>query len=789
MDARYPVEDSSERQYGIGQPVPRSEDPYLLRGEGRYTDDVKLPSQAYAVMVRSRHAHGRLKSIDARAARAMPGVLAVVTGEELAAAGYGTLKCLLPAANRDGTPMRQPAWPALTTDRVLYLGDALACVVAESIAEAKDAVEAVEVDIEPLPAVTRASEAAKPGAPLVYDDVPLNIAADFHYGDAEKVADAFKRAAHVTRLEIENNRIVVCAMEPRSAIAAYDAKADKWTIHAGCQGVFGLRNQIAKDILKVPLEKVRVLSGNIGGSFGMKAPVFPEYVCILHAARALGRPVKWTDERSESFLSDTQGRDHEYVAELALDKDGRFLALRITGYGNLGGRLAHVSPLMPTMNVTKNAIGVYRTPLVETSTKLVFTNTVPINAYRGAGRPEGNYVMERLVDAAAREMGIDPVELRRRNHVRPEEMPYKTPAGTTYDSGDFTRLMEKALLEADWNGFAERKRESAARGLLRGRGIGNYLEVTAPPMKEMGGIRFEANGTVTIITGTLDYGQGHASPFAQILHEKLGVPFARIRLLQGDSDELVAGGGTGGSKSVMASGSAIVEASEKVVEQGKKIASAVLEAAAADIEFAGGRFTIVGTDRGIGIMELAEKLRHGLKLPPEVPATLDVKHVFDHAPSAYPNGCHIAEVEIDPSTGTAEVVRYVMVNDFGNLINPLLVEGQLHGGVVQGIGQALMERTVYDKDGQLLSGSYMDYALPRAPDLPSFAFFSHPVPAKTNLLGAKGCGEAGCAGSLPAVMNAVVDALSGLGIRHLDMPATPLAIWQAIQQARKESAA
>ncbi len=789
MDVPYKVEDLSLTKFGIGQPVPRSEDPYLLRGEGRYTDDVKLAGQAYAVMVRSRYAHGILRGIDAGAALALPGVLAVLTSADLEAGGYGTLKCMIPATNRDGTPMRQPTWPALATDRVRYLGDAVACVVAESLAEAKDAAEAVELDIEALPAVTRASEAVKPGAPQLYDEVPQNIAADFHFGDAGKVAEAFKSAAHVTRLELDNNRVVVCAMEPRSALAQYDAEADKWTLHAGSQGVFGLRGQIARDILKVPPEKVRVLTGNVGGSFGMKAPVFPEYVCLFHAARLLGRPVKWTDERSESFLSDTHGRDHEYLAELALDEEGRFLALRITGFGNLGGRLAHVSPLMPTMNVTKNAIGVYRTPLVETSTRLVFTNTVPINAYRGAGRPEGNYVMERLVETAAREMGIDPVELRRRNHVRPEEMPYKTPAATTYDSGDFTRLMEEALAKADWAGFAMRKKASAAKGLLRGRGMGNYLEVTAPPMKEMGGIRFEANGTVTIITGTLDYGQGHASPFAQILHEKLGVPFERIRLLQGDSDELIAGGGTGGSKSVMASGSAIVEASQKVIEQGRQIASAVLEAAAADIEFSQGRFSIVGTDRGIGIMELSEKLRQGVKLPPETPATLDVKHVFELAPSAYPNGCHIAEVEIDPLTGVAAVVKYVMVNDFGVLVNPLLVEGQLHGGVVQGIGQALMERTVYDADGQLLSGSYMDYALPRAPDLPSFAFFSHPVPAKTNLLGAKGCGEAGCAGSLPAVMNAVVDALSELGIAHIDMPATPLAIWEAIDKARKRSAA
>ncbi|HTS94907.1 MAG TPA: molybdopterin cofactor-binding domain-containing protein, partial [Stellaceae bacterium] len=431
----------------------------------------------------------------------------------------------------------------------------------------------------------------------------------------------------------------------------------------------------------------------------------------------------------------------------------------------------------------KNMVGVYRTPLIELTGNCVFTNTTPVSAYRGAGRPEGNYFMERLVETAAAELGIDSIELRRRNHVRPEQLPYASAAATTYDSGDFTTILQRALDVADWQGFEKRKAESRGRGKLRGRGIGNYLEVTAPPMKEMGGIRFESDGSVTIITGTLDYGQGHASPFAQVLTTKLGVPFEKIRLLQGDSDELIAGGGTGGSKSLMASGAAIVEASDKVIEQGKQIASFVLEAAVADIEFAGGRFTIVGTDRGVGIMELAAKLRSGLRLPPELPQSLDVKHVFEQAPSAFPNGCHVAEVEIDPETGVTEVVKYTMVNDFGIIVNPLLVEGQLHGGVVQGIGQALMERTVYDEDGQLLTGSYMDYALPRASDLPSFAFLSHPVPAKTNPLGAKGCGEAGCAGSLPAVMNAVVDALRERGITHFNMPATPHRVWQALAAA------
>ena len=638
-------------------------------------------------------------------------------------------------------------------------------------------------DIDPLPAVTSASAAAAEGAPQIHDDVPGNVAVDFHFGDAEKVAAAFSGAAHVTRLDIVSNRIVVCPLEPRSAVARYDSTKDRWIINVGSQGVFGLRASLS-NILKVKPDRVRVLTDRVGGSFGMKASAYPEYICLFLAARALGRPVKWTDERSESFLSDSHGRDHERVAELALDAEGNFLAVRLTGYGNFGACTGSATPIPPTVNAVKNTIGVYRTPLIEINSKVMYTNTTPVGPYRGAGRPEGNYFMERLIDTAAHEMGIDRVALRRRNHIRPDEMPYAAPNDMTYDSGDFPGVLEKALAAADWGGFPARREESRARGKLRGIGIGDYLEVTAPPSKEMGGIRFDADGTVIIITGTLDYGQGHASPFAQVLTEKLGVPFDRIRLLQGDSDELIAGGGTGGSKSIMASGAAIVEASEKVVENGRQIAAHVLEAATVDIEFAHGRFTIAGTDRGIGIMELAEQLRAGMTPPPDLPQTLYVRHVHEAAPSAFPNGCHVCEVEVDPETGTVEVVRYTMANDFGTVINPMLVEGQAHGGIVQGIGQALLERVVYDEEGQPLTGSFMDYALPRATDAPMVAGTSHPVPAKTNILGAKGCGEAGCAGALPSVMNALVDALSEYGIRHIDMPATPLRVWEAIQAAK-----
>jgi aerobic carbon-monoxide dehydrogenase large subunit len=772
-------------KFGIGQPVPRTEDPVLVRGHGRYTDDVNLPGQAHAVMVRSRDAHGVIRNIDTKAARTKPGVLAIYTAADLT--GYGPLKCALPLKSRDGSPLKAPPRAALAADKVRFVGDPVACVVAQTVTQAKDAAEAVAFDVEPLRAVTRASDGAKSGAPQLYDNVPGNIALDFHYGDSEKTASAFAKAAHTVKLDIVNTRLVVAAMEPRSAIGGFDKADGKWTLTSCSQGVFGMKTSLM-DVLGAPGDKVRVLTGNVGGSFGMKAAVYPEYVCILHAARALGRPVKWTDERSGSFVSDHHGRDHEMTGELALDSDGHFLALRFTGFGNMGAYLNPVSPLMSTMNAVKNTASVYRTPLIEVSTKCVYTNTTLVSAYRGAGRPEGNYYVERLIDSAAQEMGIDRVELRRRNLIRPKEMPYDAASGMTYDSGDFPALLKHAVELSDLKGFAKRKRDSKKRGKLRGIGVGCFLEVTAPPNKEMGGIRFEANGDVTIITGTLDYGQGHAAPYAQVLGDRLGIPFDKIKLLQGDSDELIVGGGTGGSRSITASGTAIVEASAKVIEAGRQIAAHVLEASAGDIEFDKGRFVIAGTDRSIGIIELAANLRRGLKLPAGTPSSLDIKHASEPIPSAFPNGCHIAEVEIDPQTGVTEVVKYSAVNDFGTVINPLLVDGQVHGGVVQGIGQALMEIAVYDADGQLVTGSFMDYAMPRAHDAPAFVTESHPVPAKSNPLGTKGCGEAGCAGALGSVMNAVVDALSDLGIRHIDMPASAPRVWQAIQDAQRKTA-
>ncbi len=774
------------QKYGVGQPVRRKEDDALVRGKGRYTDDFNLPGQAYAVIVRSTHAHGVIRGIGTDAARAMPGVLGVWTGTDLNAAGYGPFTCGLPLKNRDGSPLLQTNRPALATDKVRFVGDPVAFVVAETLAQARDAAEAVELDIDPLPAVTDPEEAARPGAPLLYDHIPNNVALDYHYGDMEKVNAAFASAAHVTKIDIENTRVAVVSMEPRVGLASYDKKTERYTIQMPTQGVAGNRANLAKN-LKVPNEKVRILTANVGGSFGMKNVNYPEYMCILYAAKALGRPVKWLDERSTSFLSDSHGRAQKIHAELALDAEGHFLAAKLSGYGNLGAYITGVAPGPLSLNTGKNFSSVYRTPLMGIDIKTVLTNTTLMGAYRGAGRPEANYYMERLIDRAADEMGINRLTLRKRNFIKQNQMPFAASSGVTYDSGDFQAVFNKALEISDHENFTKRKKESKKAGKLRGIAVGSYLEVTAPPSPELGKIVFDADGSVQLITGTLDYGQGHATPFAQVLCAQLGVPFESVKLVQGDSDIVHTGNGTGGSRSITASGMAIVEASKLVIEKGKRAAAHMLEASEADIEFADGSFTIAGTDRSIDIMELAKRLHDG-KVPEGVPDSLDVDHTSEPVPSAFPNGCHVAEVEIDPDTGVVQIVRYSAVNDFGTVINPMLVAGQLHGGVVQGIGQALMEHIRYDESGQPITGSLMDYALPRAEDVPLMTVGDHPVPATTNPLGSKGCGEAGCAGSLSTVVNAVLDALSDYGIKHIDMPLTPERVWRAIQEAKGAAA-
>ncbi len=774
------------QKYGVGQPVRRKEDDTLVRGKGKYTDDFSLPKQAYGWVVRSSHAHGLIKGIDTATAKGMPGVLGVWTGADLAAANYKPFVCGLPLKSRDGSALLQTNRPALATDKVRYVGDAIAFVVAETAAQARDAAEAVELDIEALPAVTDAAEAAKPGAPLLYDHIPNNVALDYHYGDTDKIEAAFAGAAHVTKLDIVNTRVAVVAMEPRVALGHYDKATERYTLQVPTQGVSGNKAVMAR-ILNVAPEKVRILTANVGGSFGMKNLAYPEYTCILHAAKALGRPVKWTDERSGSFLSDSQGRAQKIHAELALDAEGKFLAVRLSGYGNLGAFITGVAPGPLSLNTGKNLASVYRTPLLGVDIKTVLTNTTHMGAYRGAGRPEANYYMERLIDRAADEMDIDRLTLRKRNYIKPAQLPFAAASGVSYDSGDFAGVLSKALEISDHANFSKRKRESRKNGKLRGIAVGSYLEVTAPPSGELGKITFDPDGSVTLTTGTLDYGQGHATPFAQVLTDQLGVPFDRIKLEQGDSDLVRFGNGTGGSRSITATGQAIVEASALVVEKGKKAAAHFLEASEADIEFAGGRFTIAGTDRSIGIMELAQRMRDG-KMPEGTPNSLDVDHATKDTPSTFPNGCHVAEVEVDPDTGVVKIVRYTGVNDFGTVVNPMIVAGQLHGGVAQGIGQALMEEVNYDTSGQPITGSFMDYAMPRAEDIPTVEVGDHPSPAKTNPLGTKGCGEAGCAGSLVCIVNAVVDALSEYGIKHLNMPLTPEKVWRAIQDAKAKAA-
>ncbi|RYX94784.1 MAG: xanthine dehydrogenase family protein molybdopterin-binding subunit, partial [Bradyrhizobiaceae bacterium] len=610
------------QKFGVGQPVRRKEDDSLVRGKGRYTDDLQLPGQLHAWIVRSPHAHGVIRNIDTAAARAMPGVRGVWTGADLAAADYQPFSVGMPLKNRDGSPLLQTNRQALMTDRVRYVGDPVAFVVADTVAQARDAAEAVELDIAPLPAVTSAAEAAQPGAPQLYDHIPNNVALDYHYGDTAAIDAAFASAAHVTRLDIENTRVAVVAMEPRCALASFDKKTERYILQVPTQGVAGNRATLARQ-LNVPAEKVRILTGNVGGSFGMKNVSYPEYICLLHAAKELGKPVKWLDERSSSFLSDSHGRAQDIHAELALDKDGKFLAVRISGYGNLGAYITGVSPSPLSLNTGKNLPSVYRTPLLGVDVKCVVTNTTLMGAYRGAGRPEANYFMERLIDRAADEMGVDRLTLRKRNFIKPSQLPFKAASGVTYDSGDFQGVFDKALEISDHAGFAKRKREAKKQGKLRGIAVGSYLEVTAPPSPELGKITFEPDGTVTITTGTLDYGQGHATPFAQVLSERLGVPFDAIRLQQNDSDLVRMGNGTGGSRSITATGQAIVEASDLVIAKGKSAAAHLMEASEADIEFANGRFTIAGTDRAIDIMELSWRMRDG-GLPEGAPTSLDV---------------------------------------------------------------------------------------------------------------------------------------------------------------------
>jgi len=772
-------------KFAVGQSVRRVEDPRLVRGDGRYSDDVNLPRQAYAVLVRSPHAHARIRGIDARAALAAPGVLAVLTADDLAADGVGNLPTDRNRKRRDGSPAFPTPRPALARGRARHVGDPVAMVVAETQAAAVDAAERVAVDWEPLHAVAGATEALRPGAPAVWDEAPDNVAFLAQAGQREAVAQALERAPHVTRVDFVVTRVAAAPMEPRAAVGEHDRRTGRYTLHTGIQGPHGTRTLVA-DALKVPQSHVRVITAEVGGSFGMRSGIYPEMILVLWAARRLGRPVKWTSDRREGFVTDEHGRDNVSTVELGLDRDGTFLALRVAINLNVGAYLTQRSAGPGTNNIGGVA-GVYTTPVIHHQTTGVFTNTTPTGPYRGAGRPEATFAIERVIDVAARELGMDPIALRRKNLIPSSAMPFKTGLVFTYDSGNFARGMDLALSIAEHAAFEKRRADARARGKLRGLGIANAIEVAGGPYTSVNPdttqICVNPDGSVTVNTGTTSMGQGNETAFAQIVCDRLGVVPERVQVLWGDSDALGAGRGNGGSGALTVGGSATLRATEKIIERGRRIAARVLEAAPDDIVFRDGRFLVTGTDRGLALAEVARAAYQPKQAPGMEPGFTETA-AFTPPAVTFPNGCQICEVEIDADTGVLQIVRHTVVDDVGRMVNPLLVKGQIHGGVVQGLGQALFEHLVYDDHtAQLLAGSFMDYAMPRADDVPFFEVDSHEAVTQVNPLGAKGVGEAGTVGALPALVNAVNDALAPLGVRHLDMPMTPERIWRAIREA------
>jgi carbon-monoxide dehydrogenase large subunit len=771
-------------KFGVGQPVRRFEDQTLITGKGHYTDDITLPNMAQSVVVRARAAHANIRKVDATAARRMPGVLLVLTGDDVKADGLGDIPCPTPLTNRDGSPRADTPRPMLAIGKVRHLGQPVAFVVAETQAQAQDAAEAIEIDYETLPAVTDARAALEPGAPQLFDGIPGNLVFDWDNDTSDFAATdaAFAKAAHVTRLEIINNRVVANSMEPRNAIGDWDAAAARPVLYTGTQGSHIVRDTLAEAVLKMPKEKLRVITPpNVGGGFGMKAFVYPEQALVVWAASKLKRPVRWQSDRSEAFISDNQGRDHFTTAELAMDAKGRFLGIRVSLIANIGAYLSPVGPFVPTRS-TDLISGLYTTPALAINVKGVCTNTVPVCAYRGAGRPESGYLIERLVDAAARELNMAPDKIRRINLIPEKAIPYTSPTKLTFDSGEFEKIMDAGMENADWKGFKTRRRESAKRGKLRGIGMATYTERCGGGMPETASIEFKGD-RVDLVMGNQEYGTGLVTAYKQLVSDRLGIDADRIDVVYGDSDRSPRGL-TGGSRALPVGGSALHEASLKIIDKGKQIAANLLEASAVDIEFGDGAFRIVGTDRQVDLFDVAKAAHDPAKLPPGMQPGLDTTQVQNPAGATFPNGCHIAEVEIDPDSGVTTILRYTVVDDFGVTINPMLLEGQVHGGVVQGIGQALLEETIYDEDsGQLVTGSFMDYAMPRADDLPSFSFATRNVPCKANPLGVKGAGEAGAVGAPPALINAIVDALHHKGVRHIDMPATPKRVWEALHGA------
>ena len=766
------------QKFGIGQTATRYEDDRLLSGEGRYVEDVYIEGQCYAAFVRSPHAHAKITSIDTADASSLPGVLAIYTVADLKAEGIGDIPCMAPASNKDGSNCIMPPRPALAEDRVRYVGDAVAVVIAENRSQALDAVEAVWIDYDLLPAVVETNQAMADNANLVWGEAAKNQCFDWEDGDADATNKAFAEASHVVELELVNNRLVPTSMETRGAVAAIEEGTGRLTLCVSCQGVHVMRSLLATQIFNVAEEDIHVTCNDVGGGFGMKIFLFPEYVCQLFAARKLGRAVKWISERSEAFMSDSHGRDHVSHLKVALDSDAKILGLQVNTVANLGAYLSNFAPFVATSAGVPMLVGCYAVPTAYVEVQGVFTNTSPVDAYRGAGRPEAIYAIERLLDVAAFDLGISPDEIRKRNFIREEQMPFSTPLGSNYDSGNFQQNLEDALKLSNWDDFESRRKAAKSRGKLLGIGLASYIERCAGGSPEQARLEVANDGHVTLYIGTLSNGQGHETAFRQILCERLGVAFEEVSIVQGDSDLIETGGGTMGSRSVPVGGAAISSVSEKIIEKAKLIAAELLETAISDVEFDNGVFRIIGTDRVQTFHEVAKAAAT------DDDVAFDEKESFAPEEATYPNGTHVCELEIDKATGKIEIVDYTVVDDFGHVINPLLLEGQVHGGIGQGLGQALLESCQYESDsGQLLSASFMDYTMPRADDFPPIRFDLNKVPCKTNPLGIKGAGEAGAIGAPPAIINAIVNALKDHGVRHVDMPVTPNRLWNIMQSA------
>ena len=768
-------------KFGVSQPVRRREDIRFITGRGRYSDDIDVPGQVYAAFLRSDHAHGELRSVETTRAAAAPGVLGVFTGEDLRAAGVGGIPYLhLPGFNL--FPTETPR-PGLAQDRVRYVGEPIAMVVAATTAQAQDALAEIAVEIEPLPAVAEIERAMEPDAPILWEKAPGNISLVWQSGDPAELDQAFASAAHVTKLKLFNTRVVPNPIEPRACIASYDARKDRYQFITTSQGVRYMVRVLCDHVLKIPYDNMHVLTYDVGGAFGVKEQPYPEDVAILHAARVLKRPVKWCATRNENILSDNHARDAVIECALALDTEGKFLAIRATILSAMGAYFACHGPHASVRNTTFGLPAVYRTPLSHVLVKGVMTNTAPIGPYRGAGREQAAYIVERLVDEAARQTGIDRIDLRRRNFIPTSAIPYRTPSGRLYDSGDFEAVLDHALKASDWNGYPVRAAASKAKGLLRGRGLSIFLECVGASPYEASDIRFTDDGRVLLVVATQSQGQGHETSFPQVVADRLGIAYDLIEVAQGDSDDVPEGFATVGSRSMIMAGSALANTCNIIIEKGRHSAAHLLETAEADIEYAQGEFRVVGTDRAIGLIDLARRVKTLPSRPEGMAESLDSTGDYTAPDMHFPNGCHVCEIEIDPATGTVKIDRYVAVDDVGTVINPMIVHGQVHGGIAQGVGQALMEHCRYDEDAQMLTGTFMDYAMPRAVDVPRIDAEFHPVPSPKNPLGVKGAGECGVTGSLAAVMNAIADVLAQVGApTEIDMPATTEKVWRALQQ-------